>query len=310
MSENTELKKPSESSMLDTLGKSLALAVALMPIVGGLIRFLDFSAVRFINNPMELALSSSLSVLSITGVLGAIPAAGFIVYGLFFWWPSMLMDSHFLRRFDSSIREIRNALDDAKDGEDIEEIDRKIHSLEEGMKTFDQRNRLARRLPRIPKWLVPVIGMALWFPLVLFLPGWPTVILATVGSLISLIYIDFLAKRTGEIRFGNIWPLILINLAISMAIAAFNGLLVGTTVSSYKFDHSDIQVADGVYQELNDGTVTFLISCIDSSREVIGVKSDLILQKTPLHTRPDTQPSLYQAVFGNKPTPIGFQVCK
>lgn len=176
----------------------------------------------------------------------------------------------------------------------------------------------ARKSPSLGGGVFSLLGLsivlvlcavgAVW--LILFWP-WPGVVVNFGSVIAAQLMIERRRTRIRRrLRFGDLWPVMLVVFLIASVGAGFNGAIVGVTTWNIRFA-TDTNVRSGLYQEIAaaDG-VAYFRACTPQSGDVIGVASDQIVRESPAAPIDVVlRPSLLGILFDRESVEAGLAEC-
>jgi hypothetical protein len=328
------------------LGPPLALAAVLLPFAGVVVRWIAFSYTPAVRFPLDLALEAPTGELVAIGLSSLIPGLlalpAVAVYGYFA--PS---EHHHekSRRLNYRFKEIKPKLDEVlkelnaykESAGPTAEIPKELRVKTEGLVSeVDRLNveqeQLDKQRPKDPpdltrqveaavepiarvfdaltrrRRLSRALGVVYWTAVILLTP-WP-LSLTFFGSLLLVLILPQVARRTGRVALSQVWPLVVVVLVLAAYASGLYGDFVGNEAGTYHFA-AGAQLADGRFARLGEASNrTTLMACSQQMPAVISVDDSNIItvdiESSKAHPQPFTWTTMFGALTG-RGTPLGFR---
>jgi hypothetical protein len=336
----------SAREFLADLGPPLALAAVLLPFAGVVVRWIAFSFAQTVKFPLDLALEAPTGDLVAIGLNSLFP--GLLALPLVamydFFAPFQYHDEK-ARLLDQQYEEISPKLGAvigelkalSESAEPIDEIPTALKAqtdrlIAEVDRLNVEKERLEKQrpkdLPAFPRKVesalgpiakvlttitshrrtMRVLGVVYWGGLILFMP-WP-ISLTFVSSLLLVSILPLIARRTGRVALSQVWPLVVVALAIAALASGLYGDFVGNEAGNYHFA-ADAQLADGRYAQIGEANSrTILMACSPLTPTVISVADSNIIavgiDRSKVQPTPFPWPTMFGALIGHGST-LGYR---
>jgi hypothetical protein len=307
MNDSNRSNSVERSDLLEALGKASALATALFPVSGVIVRWIALTPTG--PAAFEMAYSAPLGQLAMSGLLAIFPTA--LIFAFAFRAQPMVSTIRRIR----SIRAVNEARQ--KDLARLKSIimagprDGSSEELNAGkrdvLRTLRRHNEELHAFVSL-KDEQPKRRRLLWIALILSIPIaiFGSVLLALTSLLAGFASSALFFRSVQKGRYGileAVWPAVVVATLLSALGAGLEGYIPGAALGEYRFDRTQItNIEDGVYVNLAESsTFMFLQSCEVPTRPVVKVQKDTILTVTLVDKDPFLRnPSLYQLWRGRR----------
>jgi hypothetical protein len=264
---------------LDVAAKSAAIAAALLPALGVLVRFVAFQPDPEIPSAVSLAPNEAFSMLVVSGVIAVVFSAMFLAL--------IYLGLYIAGRLGGK-RE-------AQDPGATEGVFARIH----------------RQLERLPLWAQWVVGLVVAGAVLYYYvsgPAWPSALVIFLSSTTTFAILRWLAVRHGRLTVVHVLPVIVLNMTAAGVASGLDGLVAGVERGEYTF--AGVELRNGPYVRLGEaGDFVFLKACTPASRLLAVKRSAILMVQFPLPPRHPEQPSLWEAIRLRTPTRVGLRPC-
>jgi hypothetical protein len=325
------------------LGPPIALAAALLPFAGVVVRWIAFSFGQTVRYPLDLALEAPTGELIAIGLQSLLPGLlalpAIAVYGYFApMWHHTEKSRQLTKQFEAlspkitALQKKADALEASPGPEILKEVQEDAAALKSEVDGLNvEKERLDKQRPKDPpdpprlvkgalkpfdrilsalyrhQRLVALIGVIYWAALLLFTP-WPSSI-TNFGTLLLVLVLPQVARRTGRVTLSQAWPVVLIALTLAAVASGLNGDFIGNEAGDYHFA-ANVQLADGRYTRLGEANNRMiLMACSQPGSIVTSVADSQIIAVgvEPWRIKPPIfpWPTLFGALTGHGPA-LGF----
>ncbi len=322
-----------ENGYLEVAGKAVALAAALLPAVGFLVRYVAFALDETVHSPVQLAIAAPLVLLAFTGAVSLLNFIPYVsLFGVVSWIAPSLQRLTTLRNQEQRLRQrlddLRSKVDDPAQRESVvsrlaevqtesEEMERTLSEVE-NVQPWKSFLRFEERIgPTMVRWFWRLSHLTFAIGVVaglLFMRSWPLPFLSLITSLLCIFVLQRAAERHGRLTLPQVWPVMLILLSASGVVSGLSGHVPGVTRGEYNFstERARVNLKNGSYLQLGEtGKVMYLKACDSIPSGILSVRWELVDSVSVLPQQSvDAGPSLWAILFKGQKLRLGHRGCE
>jgi hypothetical protein len=313
--------------VLEVGGKAIALAAALLPATGVVVRWIAFSAANIHGGSLQLGWSAPLSQLVATAIVSLLPSLLVLPLMVPITRPLVHVEHglHRARALTRKLDDLRAQMETLAPEEavppdlvaTVATFERESDELKAWFEEPQPSNWLDRLGALITRRLGNVGARILWYVFIgigiLFVPSFPAAAFAFLSSFVAVTLVRRAARTNPRLGLPQLWPAVVALLLIGATAGGLNGGwggLAGVSPGFYVFDSRVGGLRDGRFQPLAQaGGRMYLEPCRPRRRDLVGVREDAIATARPDPSSSNLGPNLWSILFKHERLILGSPRC-